>query len=368
VNQTGSRPRFFPESSILETETDKRFARILPILFSLIAAGPSIATACGDWTTMANTSLPSRPYTEDPFEYNEGTIAASTRTCAMLISQFRPHLSEAQISILNTIDISISPSLEAHRVFASGKGSTREIEISIGFVSLISLLSDMMVFQDLPNAPLKADDYINYVTEIALSNFQSETSRQHRAVSFPRFLGLSLTEEHRLYSDPTIHSKRVLMYVETLAIVLAHELAHHFYNHVDSNATLESKRANEAAADHFAVDLVIKSGHQPFLGIFPFWFFVKLEEIRRVAPHQRDHPDPACRLGEMVTSGIQVMRADNGFIDQLRKERRLAIWNEQMEKLGTSFREHCGSLSRESSDVGKHVTKTLDEFLLKKTH
>lgn len=291
-------------------------------------------------------SIPPQPaFSDEPFIYNDATRTASINTCAKILEEFKPYLSDDQRNMLKSISILISPSLDASLVQARGNGTEKEIEISVGFIEMASLVSDIMVFNELPNAADKSWGYLAYVARIATGNARiTGTGRsQEKIQSFPRFLGASQSEERDLYSNNRIHAMRESMYKQNLAVTLGHELAHHFFKHLEGEHTLAERRVNEAKADRFAIELAIKSGHQPFMAVFPFLLFVQLEDIFQIAPDSSDHPEPACRAGTFIDAGISSMRADSGFVEHLKRRGEYDSWNRGMNTLSTGIKEHCAS-------------------------
>ncbi len=297
-------------------------------------AGVSLGHACGDWEVMSKTDPVRLPYTNEPAAYNDATRAASTRACAMLLSEFKPHLSSAHQRMLSEINVQITSNLRADKVGARQDGSRKLIEISIGFIGLFSTLSDMFLFYDLPNATERSGEYIDYVTKIAVSN----SKNQDRAVakSFPRFLGLTQAQERELYEEEQVYKKRSALYVESLALVLAHELAHHFLGHLPPSPNATEQQQREREADAFAVDLVIKSGHQPFLGILPYFFFIQIQG-------DPIHAAPECRfLAVLEPSIAALVDAQNSSavpgVD-------MKAWARQMQAKLPPLRQHCAEVA-----------------------
>jgi hypothetical protein len=69
----------------------------------------------------------------------------------------------------------------------------------VGFIELISSISDVMVFWNLPNAQYKAWNYVDYVTNIATSNANAMSYRgQKIALSFPMRMGLGKSKKREL--------------------------------------------------------------------------------------------------------------------------------------------------------------------------
>ena len=69
----------------------------------------------------------------------------------------------------------------------------------MGFIELISSISDVMVFWNLPNAPYKDWNYVDYVTNITTSNANGMSYRgQKIALSFPMHMGLGKSEKRKL--------------------------------------------------------------------------------------------------------------------------------------------------------------------------
>jgi hypothetical protein len=327
-----------------------KLIQLWTIIFIIFLLGLRIddAWACTDPPPLD----PSQPTTSnDPSVFNNATRNASLRACAKILKRFSEHLTAEQQQMLEQIDISITGDTDASQVYASKTATGRKIEVSVGFIGLVSLLSDIDVFFNLPNAPQRSYPYVEYISKIATDNAAAarEGKTQIVADSFPRFLGLSQSREKALYDDARIHGMRVGMYEQNLALTLGHELAHHFFKHVDSSYSIAERRLNESAADLFAVNLAIKSGYQPYLARFPFLLFVQLEEIFKIAPNTSDHPEPSCRLSPVIQASISAMRADKPFIALLKEQGTFDAWDRNMTQVQAELVKRCGSSTAATS-------------------
>ncbi|HRB14883.1 MAG TPA: hypothetical protein PK224_03745 [Nitrospira sp.] len=283
-------------------------------------------------------------FADDEASFIDAMQTASEGACYLVLKDFRPHLSDHQKATLQQIRIRITPSREADRVFARGEGSERRIEISVGFLMAGSLVSDLQVFQNLQNGQDRTWDYVSYIATSLIKNSRADGERSSKIAlkSFPTFLGFNATKERELYSDPRIYKIRSYLNVEALALILAHELSHHFLDHVGkTELSLDLKRLQEAEADRLAVRLAIASGHNPLLGIYPFLLYVAMEENFRIDPSQRDYPEPGCRVGGMIDAGIVSFYEDNGFIQHLKTTGEFETWDRSMRTLREEFRLHC---------------------------
>ena len=214
-----------------------------------------------------------------PMELLDQYYRASKRTIHYILGEFEPHLTRRQRAMLEDIEISISYNAYVGDVVAIQRqgGAGRSIRMSLGFVITMEAVQDAFI---IGNALGRNDDTVEYVYEVTRIMLRNSTrdSRGEALETVPYFHQYARISERELLdvmSAQEFQYLRDLVRLHALGFVVAHELGHHFLNHLEKGGTTVE---DEREADVFALELGIKAGYSPLFGAMPYMFFVAMEE------------------------------------------------------------------------------------------
>jgi hypothetical protein len=271
---------------------------------------------------------------------------AVERTVDQIVADFGPHLRPEHRAMLKLIDIGVTSSGNFDRVFAINGRDGRQIKIDVGFVLVMELIQDAVILTYMHGVgdAKTFESYVDRVAEMFIrnSNLYREGKPMNAIPPYVEFVALPATRVQSIYNSPGFQNVRVDYKVETLAVILGHELGHHFLGHLDLDALkvrrgstltesekLKESRRREAKADAFGVDLAIKAGYSPMKAAWPFIFFAVLGDDPDVTA--RSHPDSGCRAGRVFESGAVAARANPEFLEELRRKGLLTRWEKEVE-------------------------------------
>lgn len=158
--------------------------------------------------------------------------------------------------------------------------------------------------------------------------------------NYASFIGES-DEQHARVDSPELRARMGQCSYEALAFVLAHEIGHMALGHrSDNTITPKQSRAQERAADEFAISLTQKAGMETLVGGGAILSrFASSEAVFGAADEaSRTHPLTECRVYRFINP--QVVR--NGHTEEFKRNLRatgqsLATWEREWRELG----EHC---------------------------
>ena len=235
------------------------------------------------------------------------------RMLRYIIEDFQPHLSSRQKRIVNETDVSLLYTGDVYRVSAGRSPSGRRIiQISLGFIVAVETIINAYVIADV----LGRDDATSYTWEFTRLMVEN-ASRRARGLpklivpSYPEYANLDKREFDKLISPREFETRSILAKQNAMAFVLAHELAHHFYDHGTSNPD------DEREADDFALELGVKARYLPILGAFPYLFFTSIEENSLGQPAATSHPISGCRAYRFLRTGLETLMQEPDFLDYL---------------------------------------------------
>lgn len=271
---------------------------------------------------------------------------ATERAVDQIIGDFLPQLRPEQRALVTSIDIVVPSSGNFDRVFAVNGPDGRRIEIDVGFIVVMELIQDAAILTSVHGIgdAKTFEKYAYLVADLFLENSNAYRRGQPRKAIPPYVQVVSVPPARfqPIYSSPDFQNLRVEYKVQTLAVVLGHELGHHLLGHLDadklaarrnSGLTEEAKsnesRRREASADAFGVDLAIRAGYNPLEAAWPFIFFAMLGDDPDITT--RSHPDSGCRAGRVFKAGAKAAMAKPDFVKELERKGLRAKWEREIE-------------------------------------
>lgn len=202
--------------------------------------------------------------------------------------------------IVREIDIHIPMDYNITRVqsFRDESGQ-RIIEMSFGFLMVITKLSGYCIYADATGDWEKLDAYLDYVNEMVDRN-ERMLGKDH-IKSFQEYAEIPAEKWNAIEGRDDYWWNVGALTMSAIGFILTHEMGHHVLDHFDrpARSPAESRR-NEAQADRYAVALTLKMDISP-LGALPALAFFATHEGQRVAS-DATHPLAVCRVLEAFSA------------------------------------------------------------------
>jgi hypothetical protein len=218
------------------------------------------------------------------------------RVVNLIRSKALDEMPDVERRILREIDIRIPMDQNITRVqsFRDERGQ-RIIEMSFGFLKVITLLSQYCVFADATGDLEKFDAYVDYVNEMVDRN-ERMLGKDH-IKSFQEYAEIPAEKWDAIANGDDYWRNVGLLTASAIGFILTHEIGHHVFDHVDRpQRPPEESRLVEAQADRYAVALTMKMGISP-LGALPALAFFATHE-GQVVESDATHPLALCRVLE----------------------------------------------------------------------
>lgn len=267
----------------------------------------------------------------------------------------RQGMQPRELEIVDRTEIRIVVDQRIGRVYAyEDANGTPIIEISTGFLSLVGSLIDA----NLTGRRFGKAELIGPYKE-AVSSFL-KTSRQvirdggtpAPPEPFNKFVGISEAQYSAFWQSREYDDQFSWWMRSALSIVLAHELGHHVFGHLDELETksLAERRSMEDQADDFAIRVNWMLGVNPILFSEYFLIFAMVED----GLLEGSHAPSACRLEKFIHAGLTFSKGDQGFMSHVQKDRALSENLSQLEYAREQLKETCedGEAMTETSIPG----------------
>lgn len=192
------------------------------------------------------------------------------------------------------------------RVRAYSEKGSRIIEVSTGY----SVVSRMIVSGYIMELKLGIDNFGEEYSRYTANTYA--TGRLGGGVPPWSKAGLSESEQRTLLNDPEFNAMQHGQHMVVLWYVLAHEIAHHILDHgYGKGMSLSDLREQEAEADTWASNALIKLGIPP-AAAFPalmYWYY--LDEYSVKNEYRRTHPPDLKRIRRMLQRTLNKLDAWN---------------------------------------------------------
>ena len=233
----------------------------------------------------------------------ERDAEASRKNTSLIIADIRPKLfgdlPQAEATIYATVRFDVSPEDKIMNAYAYKDAGIRRITFTEAMGRAIELNVDALLMEQVYHKPNFLGEYMYYVcTRYARNNERYAQGLPPERIASPYERGhLSEADWNEFYSDKDVNSARAKLVGGAFAFLLAHELGHHILGHVDHPTNdKEERRSREAAADAWAIDLLLKKKVSPVSGIIPMLFFYYTTRHPVASEVYKDHPADAKRL------------------------------------------------------------------------
>lgn len=219
----------------------------------------------------------------------------------------RQHLQLEERTILDRIEFRyLTTQNIVAQAYISPEG-TRVIEVSFGFLVIMENLAGAYALSTARNIPSCFDSYLLTTSEILERNTSNRGfgAGMEPVPLFPYYLAYEGAGCDGL-SDTDIRNAEIARTVagimdSIMAVLVGHEIAHHILGHVDDGpGSVEESRANETAADIWAIQHSFRVGVLPLPAI-PMWtFFAAAGGADMAAELQSTHPLGIRRFADAV--------------------------------------------------------------------
>lgn len=238
-----------------------------------------------------------------------------------ILQGFDPYLTEAQKKMLKQIKINVTYGEEILDVKAENNPGTgqRTITISTGFILTMMRIEHASAIAVVLNRNDATYPFLVEIIKDLVDDDSRRTAGKPRTapIVFENFVKLSAKESELLKDQKERVSEMfALASYTSLAFTIAHELSHHFLRQTKLSDHELFKQ--EMDADAFAIQLLIKSGIDPFLGIAPLTFYLTVLDMAKRG--YADLSQVAERLLVAVEKGIQMALSDRRFMENLKKQ------------------------------------------------
>lgn len=201
--------------------------------------------------------------------------------------------------IIDKIKISVPISPAPVRVRAFNGAFGREIELSTGYSTISRMIVNGFLIEDLYSLDGFGEKYARYTASTyATGRFGGGKAPWVTA-------NLTKKERDTLLASEDFFRRQQGGHLLVLWYVLAHEIAHHVFNHsYGVNQSLEISRKQEKEADDWASNIFISMGLPPAsaFSAHMYWYF--LDEFGVKSEFRRSHPPELKRIRSMLQLSI----------------------------------------------------------------
>ena len=209
---------------------------------------------------------------------------------------------QSELEIAKDVIVTVPLDPRFSRVIAYNSYGLKKIEISTGFLSLISSLIDANIIAEEFNKVSYLLTYKKLMAQFITSKQDKviETFKNHAKIPSQQYNHFVRSKEYNYTFS--LNLRIVLSYI------LAHEYAHHIFGHLTTKKpkNLLESRYNEDIADDFAIRINSKLKNNP-LPITDYFILFSLVENGL----QKDtHSPSACRLEKFLNAGINYTKEE----------------------------------------------------------
>jgi hypothetical protein len=233
----------------------------------------------------------------------QADIEGSRRNSSLIVAELRPklfgNLPPSEAAIYASVRFDVSPEDKIMNAYAFKDSGVRRITLTEAIGRAIELNVDALLMEQLYHKDNFMGEYMLYIcTRYARNNdrYAQGLSPEHIASPYER-AHWSDKDFDEFYADKDINSARGKLVGGAFAFLLAHEMGHHVLGHVDHPTTdKEVRRSMEAAADAWAIDLLVTKNVSPVSGIVPMLFFYYTTRHPVASEVYKDHPADVRRM------------------------------------------------------------------------
>ncbi len=275
---------------------------------------------------------------KEPHKPSKAVLAqyqrAMERTIDIALDKMKPHMTSSQRRMLRKIDIKVSKrNWNIYGIHALRNGSDRSITFPLGFGIAVHPIDEAIAFTQLNGGSWDdVMDYMKYYVDAMRENMRRYQKNKPMiwVDSFSHYAGYSEAQ----YNN-TVRRKGYQYILEEIklhgyALILAHELAHHFYGHLNNST---SSLDEEMEADEEAIKLALASDYNPVLGFTAFLFYAVFENDSGIYDGSATHPPPICRVSLMVIEGTKALKKDRKYMSHLNETGQYTAWTKAMDEL-----------------------------------
>jgi hypothetical protein len=234
--------------------------------------------------------------------YQENLEASRTNK-SLIVAEIRPKifgdLPSKEMQIYSEIRFDVSSEDKIMNAMAYRRAGIRRITLTEAMGRGLELNADALLIEQRYRMPRFLGRYMEYVCQqYATNQKRYDAALPPARIASPYELAkFTQADWDAFYSDPGINRKRAEIVGGAYAFLLAHEVGHHVLGHVDDpTRDLPKRRAQESAADDWAINLLIKKQVSPVSGIIPLLFFYYTDQNPISKERGSDHPADVRRL------------------------------------------------------------------------
>ncbi len=202
-------------------------------------------------------------------------------------------------NIIDRIRIRVPIDAAPVRVRAFKEGGQRVIEVSTGYAAVSNMIVTGYLMEAMLGISNFGEEYARYTAETyATGSLDGGDPPWVRA-------GYSQNQQMALFDNRNFSSAQQGQFMVVLWYVLAHEIAHHIYQHRHhAGMSLAESRRQEREADSWASNVFIKLGIPPAIAFPSLMYWYYLDENGVENEYTRAHPADLKRIKSMLTKTL----------------------------------------------------------------
>lgn len=222
--------------------------------------------------------------------------------------------------------------------------ANKRITLPVGLLIIMDVLADgMMLTTQHPECRPQLEQLVRDVGDTYIQAVRGEGRR------LPDFLDtcrISVDEALRLRTDHDLYGLKATILVDSLALVVGHEIGHLVKHHgAYSEVSIQESQRQEYESDAFGFDLATRGDFVPMLGIATVFTVFGTIESATSQRGKASHPPVACRVHRLLELVMQDSRLDWKIVERQPG----GTTRESFKKLSDELRDDCESNQKEGS-------------------
>lgn len=207
-------------------------------------------------------------------------------------SKYREQLSTMKFKVIRFADFN-----------AFSNYDRNSIAIPAGFLFTLDALADATTLTWY--RPKLADKLKTYPLYLADLYRQAANGKKVNAALFPEYAGFPMSVANSLREEDEFYNLKVGLLVDSLALIVGHEIGHLVLGHKPSKEIPPSEsRTQEYKADAFGMKLSMDAGFLPVSGLITTFIMFAAIDGGGSQGAQATHPSTICRISKMIDAAF----------------------------------------------------------------
>lgn len=259
-------------------------------------------------------------------------------------SEWRPYLTASQLQIEEETSFSVPLSWDSNGYSSRNctANVSRNITITAGQMFMLNMLAENQMWSLVGQSQQCFTAYLDYISDVFTQNSKAAGHNGQLTPMFTpmlfasRYPGTCLQFPQLPMPQSKWSSLQESFIKASLRMLLSHELGHQVNNHGCRKLTKSESREEEAQADKFAVNLIIKQEPAEILGAMPLFTFWSIDgSITSDDEFGNTHPAGLRRLRSALDAVSHDLDKGKGspFYNYLMKNNQLVDFRRVLENL-----------------------------------